>query len=440
MKLQDQITTEVFYGGAAGGGKSFLGCVWLIISCIQYPGSRWLMGRAVLKNLKESTLLTFFQIISKWGINQHWKYNSIEGTLTYLPNGSQVYLKDLFLYPSDPEFDSLGSTEFTGAFIDECSQVTKKAKNIVMSRIRYKLEEFKLIPKTLLASNPSKNFLYYDFYQPWKDKTLPEYRAFIPALVQDNPYISEHYIANLQKLDEVSKQRLLYGNFEYDDDPSRLLEYDDIISLFKVDDRRNGKKYISADIARFGGDSIRIILWDGLHIEKILTLHKTSIPDTAKAIENLAIEHTVPYDRIVIDEDGVGGGVVDLLKGTKGFVNNSKAIPEELAIQGQLKTYNYSNLKAQCYWKLAEYIKARKISCFEGITPEDKQTLIEELEQIKRKDPDKDAPLQVIPKDKIKELIGRSPDLSDALMMRMVFEFQIGEDYMVLEDPDGLIF
>ena len=53
--LTDKTTTEILYGGGAGGGKSYLGCCWLIISCMQYSGTRWLMGRAVLKSLKEST-------------------------------------------------------------------------------------------------------------------------------------------------------------------------------------------------------------------------------------------------------------------------------------------------------------------------------------------------------------------------------------------------
>jgi phage terminase large subunit len=34
---------------------------------------------------------------------------------------------------------------------------------------------------------------------------------------------------------------------------------------------------------------------------------------------------------------------------------------------------------------------------------------------------DKDGKKRIIPKDKVKELIGRSPDYSDLLMMRMWF-------------------
>ena len=52
-----------------------------------------------------------------------------------------------------------------------------------------------------------------------------------------------------------------------------------------------------------------------------------------------------------------------------------------------------------------------------------KQTIIEELEIIKRDKIDKDTQkLAIIPKDTIKSLLGRSPDFADALMMRMWYE------------------
>ena len=47
---------------------------------------------------------------------------------------------------------------------------------------------------------------------------------------------------------------------------------------------------------------------------------------------------------------------------------------------------------------------------------------MQELEQVKAKDVDKDKPLAIISKDDIKDNIGRSPDFSDTLMMRMYFD------------------
>ena len=48
--------------------------------------------------------------------------------------------------------------------------------------------------------------------------------------------------------------------------------------------------------------------------------------------------------------------------------------------------------------------------------------IIEELEQVRTKDADKDNKLQILPKDVIKDIIGRSPDYADALAMRMFYE------------------
>jgi hypothetical protein len=47
---------------------------------------------------------------------------------------------------------------------------------------------------------------------------------------------------------------------------------------------------------------------------------------------------------------------------------------------------------------------------------------MEELEQVRAKDMDKDNKLQIIPKDTIKAILGRSPDYADALAMRMYYE------------------
>ena len=72
----------------------------------------------------------------------------------------------MFLYPSDRNFDSLGSLEITAAFIDEANQITEKAKNVVASRLRYKLDENNLIPKMLMTCNPAKNWTYTEYYRP----------------------------------------------------------------------------------------------------------------------------------------------------------------------------------------------------------------------------------------------------------------------------------
>ena len=410
QKLNDDITTEVLFGGSAGGGKSYFGCIWLIINCITYPGTRWLMGRSKLKALKQTTLNTFFEICGDLKLtDKHYNYNQQSGEIEFY-NGSTIILKDLFLYPSDPNFDSLGSLEITGGFIDEVNQITEKAKNIVASRIRYKLKEYNLIPKLFMSCNPAKNWVYDQFYKKSKEYKLEDYKSFIPALVTDNPNISPHYITQLNKLDEVSKKRLLYGEWEYDDDNS-LINYDNIIDMFKdYTHITSGKFYISCDVARKGKDKAVILVWNELSIIELYEMNISLINEIVSLINRLKDKWNISNRSIVVDGDGVGGGVVDYLPGCVDFINNSKALNNE----------NYQNLKTQCYYKLSELINIGSINIFNN-TVEQKECIIQELLLIKRKNIDRDGKLQIVSKEEIKNMIGRSPDYSDAIMMRMQF-------------------
>ena len=59
--LFDTKTKEVLFGGAAGGGKSWVGVSYLILMALRYPKTRYLMGRSKLDALKKTTLNTFLK-------------------------------------------------------------------------------------------------------------------------------------------------------------------------------------------------------------------------------------------------------------------------------------------------------------------------------------------------------------------------------------------
>lgn len=412
--------SEVLYGGSAGGGKSFLGCLWLIICCLKYKESRWLMGRSKLHTLKTTTLKTFFEVTKKLGLkeNEHFKYNQQNNIITFM-NGSEIILKDLFSFPSDPEFDSLGSLEIAGAFIDECNQVSHKAKNIVMSRCRHKLDEFKITPKIFMSCNPARNWVYNEFYKKKEDGILEDYKAFIPALSTDNKFISKHYVTNLERQDEITKKRLLYGIWDYED-VLGLFKYDAIQEMF--DDSSYQFEPIdisfSIDVARLGKDKTCILVFDGLNIIEIIELSKKRLNEQQDIINELKDKYQVKTNKqLIFDTDGVGGGLADQFKGCVEIVNNSKAMNSE----------NYQNLKTQLYYKLAEKVNAGEIRIYNA-SDDIKLRLSQELQIIKRKDADQDGKLKITNKDEVKQAIGRSPDISDALAYRM---------YLTLKKTNG---
>lgn len=216
--LEDSITNELLYGGGAGGGKSMLGCIWHIHRRTKYANSRGLIGRAKIANLEQSTLVTLFKVASLMGYKQniHYTYNSQKHTINW-SNGSQTILKDLFLYPSDPDFTSLGSTEYTDAFIDEGTEITLKAFEIVSTRIRWNLDLYKLVPKILITANPSDGWVKERFIEADnKEVILAPHQRFIQSLVSENPDedFKRLYIQQLERLSsDYDKQRLLYGDW-----------------------------------------------------------------------------------------------------------------------------------------------------------------------------------------------------------------------------------
>lgn len=408
--LTDRKTNELLFGGSAGGGKSMLGCIWIITMCIKYPGTRWLIGRTVLTQLRLTTLRTMFDVFNMMGLkpDQHFNYNAQSNIITFY-NKSEVILKDLEMKPSDPHFDSLGSLEITGAFLDEVSQMTQMAYTIVKSRIRYKLNEYNLVPKILMTCNPSNTWSKKDFYLPHMNGTLEEKKRFIASLPLDNPHLPPSYIENLRTLPELQRRRLLEGDWDFLDSSDNLFDFDDITSsVFKFSPDPMDKKYITLDVARFGDDRSVAVIWVGKCVTEIFTYTKLDATQLVSHVKELMQTYGIHPNSVIVDSDGVGGPVADMLRGTN-FVNNARALHDQ----------NFSNLKSQCYVRLSELFNAGEIS-INIMNPMIIDELTQELLSIKLKDVDKDTKVSVMSKDQIKKMIGKSPDLADALMMGML--------------------
>lgn len=427
--LKDDTIKYVVFGGGAGGGKTWLGCEWLLVNCIAYPNTRWFIGRNELTRLMNSTYITFTKVASLhkvkgWTLNG--KYNYIE-----FENGSRIDLLDVKKNPSDPMFERYGSTEYTGGFLEEAGEIEFMAFDVLKTRIgRHMNKEYGIKPKILITCNPKKNWLYTMIYKPNTEGKLEKDYAFIQSLYKDNKYTSEDYESQLSSLkDKTMKQRLMFGEWEYENNPNALMRYDAILDLFTNSIQLLETKFMTVDVARFGQDKSVITIWQGFHVLSIRTYDKTALDFLSQEIKTIAQEYNIPFSKIIVDEDGVGGGVVDILRGVKGFMANRQCFLNR--VTG--KPDNYQNLKTQCTYLLADFVNDHKIriDCEESL----KQTIIEELEVIKSKEGVYDNKLQIESKDMIKEIIGRSPDISDALMMRMYFELERPTTSNTFADP-----
>lgn len=419
--LTDKETHYVGYGGAAFSGKSYLLCYWITIMCIAYPGTAWGIGRKQITVLKKTTIITLFKVFEECGITiDDYSYNQQLNTIE-LFNGSTIYLIDTAHLPSDPLFTRFGGLELTGAAVDESAETQYTAIEVLSTRLGRRLnDKYGLTAKLLETFNPAKNHVYIRYYKPFKDGNQKKHHVFIPALPTDNP--SDEVPAYIERIEatgsRVTIERLIYGNFEYDDDPSSLITFNNIINVFKNTSVLSGEYFITSDIARFGRDKTIIGLWCGLRLIRIITIDKNKVTEAAQSIKDLAFEYSIPMTNVIVDDDGVGGGVVDIL-GCEGFVNNSRPLPNPETGEDE----NYNHLKSQMYFMLAKVITdgLMYIDCSEEV----RDIIVQELEQVKQYNMDKDGKKQIVPKDVVKENLGRSPDYSDMLMMRMWFMYRV---------------
>jgi hypothetical protein len=404
-------------------GKSFLGCSLICADALMYPGTHYFIARKTLTDLRKFTIPSVHEILDIWGIGkEYYKYNG-QDNYFHFHNGSKIFLLDAKYQPSDPNYMRFGSMQMTRGWIEEAGEFELECKNNLQASIgRWKNKEYNLPPKLLQTCNPSKNYLYKDYYKLDIEKNLPIYRKFIQALPSDNKTLPKEYIPNLINILSPNEiQRLVYGNWEFDDNPYALFDYQDILGLYTNEFiKPTEDRYITADIAYTGADKFVIMVWAGFVVVKIIAIDKIDDTMVSKKINELRVHYRVPLKNVVYDADGLqtftrNSSQSGNLVGAVGFHNN--AVP--IKVQG--KKENFKNLKAQVYEFFAQQVKDSKVFIQDNAF---RKQVIEELEQINKNPILDDGKYALEPKSKVRERLGRSPDFADALAMRFYFELK----------------
>jgi len=444
-KWLDDGTEQILYGGAKGGGKSFLGCSMIFADALTYPGTHYFIARAELNDLRKYTIPSVYEVFAKWGIKveDHMNFNGQDSVFN-LKNGSKVFLLSCKVLPQDPLFERFGSMQNTRGWIEEGGEISETAKdNLWLSVGRWKNDEYGLKKKLLITANPKKGWMKREFVDPAKAGTLAPSKAYIQAFATDNKYLDNDYINTLRNQKNiVARQRLFLGDWDYDDSKDSIVSSDALADMRTNNVANSNDHYLVIDVARFGKDFTTYEFWRGYRMFRVAKRSKQSIQESIRQAKDFAIEYGIPYSNIIADEDGVGGGLVDGMFGIRGFVANSSPLPSTQEIRkknGQLPSSqfvpknNFMNLKTQCGYKLAEMINEHKVAVDIGDS-EVFDEIVEDLEAtLKENAPDNDKKLQLKPKELVKKELGRSPDLGDGLIMRMWFELR---KEAIDEDPN----
>lgn len=201
----------VLFGGAVGGGKSYLLFTLMVHLSSVYPGSRWVFVRKDLQTIKRNSIPTLNKFL-ELGLDQHVKRFNKETYTLEFNNGSEI----MFMgenYDKDPELNRFRGLEINGAFVDELNETQYETLNKLFERSgRWGTDAPIIIVGTC---NPTHNWVKEKIYDKWIKGTLPESWAYIPSLITDNPYLSQEYVDNLKANMEASKyRRFVEGDWE----------------------------------------------------------------------------------------------------------------------------------------------------------------------------------------------------------------------------------
>ena len=193
---------EILWGGAAGGGKSFMLRAIAIIFAMEVPRCNIYLFRRTVKDLIATHMrgpASFPVLLNEFVEDKLVKINYSSSTIEF-ENGSMISLNHI-QYEADLE--KYLSAEMHVVLFDESTTFTPRMIQFIRSRLRIGSLEIpakykKALPFALYATNPrGPSHLYFksnfvDVDTPCVPFVAPEdeggmNRMFIPALLSDNP-------------------------------------------------------------------------------------------------------------------------------------------------------------------------------------------------------------------------------------------------------------
>lgn len=414
--LKDDHTLSVGYGGSARSGKTVLECFWVLMDSLAFPGVGYGLARKELTILKKTVLQTMFNLLNFYRLvdGVDYKYHEQKNMISF-SNGSVIWLIDTAYQPSDPLYTRFGGLELTGCAVDESNESDQDAIGTLLTRCGWRKNDIYGIRKKVLETfNPDRGHVYTRYYEPFKNGTENDFRKFIPALPRDNPHPSiKEWIEDVIKDgDKVRIQRLVYGNFDYSEDGSILVDYDAILEMFDVKEQpETWHKHISTDLAMMGRDKFVAAYWNDGVGKIMVDKDKATAKEIEKDIRRIKNTFNVPVGNIVSDSDGLGAYLESYINNIKQFRGNKRAVNAK----------DFDNIKSECAWKLAELINNRKIKLL--CTDKQAESIKQELMVcLKRDNMDiDDKKKKLIKKPQMKRELGRSPDYFDVLMMYAIY-------------------
>ncbi len=189
-------------------------------------------------------------------------------------------------------------------------------------------------------------------------------------------------------------------------------------------------KVAGLDVARFGDDRTALIVRQGGSISYLETWGKADVVETAgRALDRF---NAKLFDTVAVDTIGIGAGVADILKS-----NGVPVVMVQVSERARDEA-RFESQRDELWFGLREWFEEGACSIPKSLQPALRQSICKDIQDIRfRYSPT--GKIQVEKKDKMKERIGHSPDIGDALCLTFSKKIVLRAEKHV-QDKDGFKF
>jgi hypothetical protein len=434
---------EVFYGGAAGGGKTDLGIGAAILGHRQVA-----IFRRIFPNLDaiEQRLIALLGDEHYNRSRRVWDNGRLRIELESCQREEhktkqQGRPRDLYVFDEITEFSRSIYQFITGwnrtTIPGQRTRIICTGNPPIDSDGLWVVEEWApwLDPHFYEPAKPGElRWYYYDEggrIQWQRDDSLvevdgttikPTSRTFIPASLVDNPHLATdgRYAQRLNAMPEPLRSAFRDGNFRAlteQGDPFQVIP----AAWVRAAQRRWLEREQPAqapdgaghDVSRGGQDATTYAERWGDYFGPIYTWPGYSIPDgPTAAIKVHSVAEKKPPALLNVDIIGYGASSYDSLKGM-GYSVQPVNVSSGSSYQDKSGKLTMANLRAELYWRMRDALDPDNNS---SICLPDDSELLRDLCSA-RYMPQAGGKIKVESKEDIKKRIGRSPDKGDAVLM-----------------------
>ncbi len=424
---------ETLFGGAAGGGKSFL-----LLGLARSQHKSVLLLRRTYPELEDSLILKSKQVYGnpeRYNVAKHvWEFE--DGTRIRF--GHLEHEDDVHKYLSS-EFDLVG--------FDELTQFTQFQYEYLLSRARTTLKGQRV--RLVACTNPGGEG--HDWvvarWAAWLDETYPHpaavgelryfkrddsgheietmpddpeamSRTFIAARLIDNPYLGEDYRRTLNLLPEPLRSQLLHGDWKAGqvDEAYQLIPRAWIkaaMARWTAEGKKDLLTSLGVDVARGGNDKTVIAKRYGNWIAPLEKYPGTTTSSGQDVVTLFASSLT--HGAVAnIDVIGVGASAYDIASAQNLNVQAIN-VAEKSDANDKSGKLSFTNKRAEYCWRLREKLDPDNGS--ELALPNDPELLADLCALRWRMQPNG---IRIESKDEMRSHLGRSPDAGDAVMLAFV--------------------